>query len=65
MTSKDKDTWEKLASEEEKGTEDSKTFETLEEIDKALRDAGMPDEDDRGFRLPYSSRPKLANGRWK
>jgi len=60
-----KETWEKLASEAKKDEATGKMIETLDSIDKALKTNSSLDEEDRGFRLPYSSRPKALNGRWK
>lgn len=59
-----KEQWEKLASELKEDEVTKKAFETLDNIDKSLKGTGL-NEEDRGFRLPYSSRPKVTNGRWK
>lgn len=60
-----KETWEKLAAAAAQDDQASKAFEALDAVEKSLKDVDYRDDDDGGFRLPYSSRPKCSNGRWK
>lgn len=62
--SKAKETWERLAVEAKGDERTSKALEALDAVEKSLKGTDLHEED-RGFRQPYSSRPKCANGRWK
>ena len=59
-----KEIWEKLASEATEDEMTKKTFEALDSVERSLKGSDHQDED-RGFRLPYSSRPRAHNSRWK
>ena len=63
--SKAKETWERLAAEAKGDERTSKTLEALDAMDRSLKGTEHNHDEERGFRQPYSSRPKCSNGRWK
>ena len=43
----------------------AKTLESLDEIEKTLKSGEVLANDEKPFRLPYSSPPKASNRNWK
>jgi hypothetical protein len=64
MTKPAKEIWEQLTSKANEDEQVQKTNEELKKLDKALGESAFG-EQDRGFRLPYSSIPKSMKGQWK
>ena len=64
MTIGTKETWESLALEAEQEEMARVAAQLIEEADAAAKDDSFV-EDEGGFRLPYSTRPRATNDRWK